>query len=326
MTVKEKITEIFEQNRGSYISGEELAGMIGCTRGAIWKAVRAMQDEGYELHAVTNKGYCLLENNDIITESGIRSALSEECGIEKLEVYKVIGSTNLRIKELAAENAPEGTTAVSGEQTAGRGRLGRSFYSPSDTGVYMSILLRPKMAASEAIRITTAAAAAVAETLEELSGRETCIKWVNDIYIGGRKVCGILTEASLSLENGGLEYAVLGIGINVYEPDGGFPAEIKEVAGAVFDERRSNMRNLIAAGVLNRFMRYYSELSEKTYHESYCSRIMWVGKKINIISRSGGRTAEMLGVNENEELIVRYDDGTEGLVSSGEISIRLGEN
>lgn len=326
MTVKEKITEIFEQNRGVYISGEELAERIGCTRGAVWKAVRAMQDEGYELHAVTNKGYCLLENNDIITESGIRDGLSDGCAIEKLEVYKTIGSTNTRIKELAAENAPEGTTAVAGEQTAGRGRLGRSFYSPSDTGVYMSILLRPKMAASEAIRITTAAAAAVAETLAELSGRETCIKWVNDIYIGGRKVCGILTEASLSLENGGFEYAVLGIGINVYEPDGGFPEEIKSVAGAVFVERTNNMRNRIAAGVLSRFMCYYGDLPEKTYHNSYCSRLMWVGKKISIISPTGSRTAVMLGVNENEELIVRCDDGSEGVVSSGEISIRLDEN
>ena len=321
MTVKEKLKELFEKNRGKYLSGEEIAADLGCTRGAVWKAVRSLEDEGYRIAAVTNKGYCMLSENDIISEEGIKKYLSSG-DKNKIVVLKQTDSTNLRLKEIAAEGAPEGTLVVAGEQTAGRGRLGRTFASPPDSGVYMSLLLRPEMGASDAIRITTAAAVAVAEVAEQLTGRKTGIKWVNDIYCEGRKVCGILTEASFNVEFGGFDYAVLGIGINVYEPEGGFPDELKSVAGALLPERVPDLRNRMIAGIVNRFTELYENIGDSTYLDAYEKRLMWKGEKINIISPKGTSAAVLKGIDHECGLVVEYPDGTEGVISSGEISIR----
>ncbi len=321
MTVKEKLKELFEKNRGVYLSGEEIAAELGCTRGAVWKAVRSLENEGYRIDAVTNKGYCMLSDNDIISEEGIKKYLSST-GKNKIVVLKQTDSTNLRLKEIASEGADEGTLVVASEQTAGRGRLGRTFVSPPDSGVYMSLLLRPEMGASDAIRITTAAAVAVAEVAEQLTGKKTGIKWVNDIYCEGKKVCGILTEASFNVEYGGFDYAVLGIGINVYEPEGGFPDELKSVAGALLPERVPDLRNRMIAGIVNRFTELYRNIGDSTYLDAYEKRLMWKSEKINIISPKGTSAAVLKGIDHECGLVVEYPDGTEGVISSGEISIR----
>ena len=321
MTVKEKLKELFEKHKGEYLSGERIAADLGCTRGAVWKAVRSLTEDGYRISAVTNRGYRLDEENDVISEEGIRGYLKSDA-VKKLVVLKTVDSTNLYLKKLASDGAEEGTFVVSGEQTAGRGRLGRSFFSPSDSGIYMSILLKPDMGAESAIRITTAAAVAVAETVENITGKTTSVKWVNDIYAGGRKICGILTEASFNVEFGCFDYAVLGIGINVYEPDGGFPDDIKDRAGAVLSERTADMRNRIIAGVADSFMDYYNDIGNRSYFESYEKRLMWKDEPIDIISPAGTKQAVLRGIDDECRLIVEYPNGTEGIVSSGEISIR----
>ncbi|MBQ8107441.1 MAG: biotin--[Ruminococcus sp.] len=321
MTVKDSLISLLEENRGSYVSGAVAAQQLGCSRGAVWKAVKALEAEGYNISAVTNKGYRLEENSDVISQAGIERYLSDDC-TARLKVYSKVESTNTLIRTLANEGAQEGVTAVSGEQTKGRGRLGRSFYSPSDTGLYLSILLRPEMSAADAVKITTAAAVAVAESVEEVSGESTDIKWVNDVYMNDRKICGILTEAQFSIENGGLEYAVVGIGINVYEPKGGFPNEIKDIAGAALKAPAAHARNRIAAGVISRFMRYYRELDKDTFLEGYRKRLMWKNERINIITPVSTTPALMLDVDGSCRLRVRLEDSSEKLISSGEISIR----
>lgn len=322
MTVKEKIVDIFEHNKGRFLSGEELGEKIGCTRGSVWKAVKLLQNDGYDIVSVTNKGYCLLENNDVISEEGIKSFLKDNTVPFDFHVFKSIDSTNIKMKELASDGAPEWTVVISGEQTKGRGRLGRSFFSPSDTGIYITILLRPQMSAEDAIKITTAAAVAVAEAVEEVSDKKADIKWVNDVYLSGKKACGILTEAAFGLEYGGMEYVFSGIGVNVYKPQNDFPDDIKNTAGYVFSERESNMRNRIAAEILTRFAKYYKDIENSSYFDGYEKRLLWKGEKINIISPSGTTPATLEGVDKNCRLIVSYDDGKEGIVSSGEISIR----
>lgn len=322
MTVKQKLLELFELNKGSFLSGAEIAHSLSCTRGAVWKAVKSLQDEGYEITAVSGKGYRLEMHTDVISEKGIKRYLSPECQWLTVKVHKIINSTNIKLRELASEGAPEGTVVISGAQTKGRGRLGRSFFSPSDTGVYMSLLLRPVMTADSAVKITTAAAVSVAEAIEELSAKSADIKWVNDIYMNGKKVCGILTEAAFSLENGGLEYAVLGIGVNAYAPENGFPDDIKDIAGSVFDERKDDMRNKLAAEILSRFMKYYSEISQNTYLGGYKKRLMWKGEKINIISGNTNIPAMLSDVDKDCRLLVEYENGEKAVLSSGEISIR----
>lgn len=320
MNVRQKLITLFENKRGMFLSGEELADELGCSRAAVWKAVRALRAEGYAINAVTGKGYCLEAGNDVLSAAGIEKYLGDESF--RLDVRKCVGSTNTELRGLAEQGAEEGTVVISGMQTGGKGRLGRRFFSPSDTGLYLSILLRPKMPAADSVRITTAAAVAVADAIEECTGETPQIKWVNDIYLRGRKVCGILTEASFSLENGGLDYAVTGIGVNVYEPEGGFPAELADIAGSVSEMSREDLRNRLAASILSHFGKYYADLFSSKMLESYRSRLMWKGERIRVISGQSEYGAVMLDINDSYALRVMPDDGTERTVSSGEITIR----
>lgn len=321
MAVKDKLIELFDSNRGKFLSGEEIAGTLGCSRNAVWKAVKTLQENGYNISAVTNKGYCLEESTDILFCSGIKKYLDDKNKFD-IKIYKSLESTNLTLRDFANEGAKEGLVVISGQQTKGRGRLGRPFFSPSDTGLYMSILLRPEMVAGDALKITTAAAVAVAEAIEKVSGEKAEIKWVNDIYMSGKKVCGILTEASFNMEIGGLEYAVLGIGINAYRPEENFPEEIRSVADAVFSERKSDMRNRLAAEILSGFGKYYDELAKNTFYNGYKSRLMWIGEEINVIHAGKTVPATLLDCDKDCRIIVEYENGEKETISSGEISIR----
>ena len=324
MNVKQKILEIFEIEKGKYISGEELASHLSVSRTAVWKAVKSLQNEGYSIAAVSNKGYCLSNDTDILSTQSISKYLSGNAARFEVSVNKTIDSTNSRLKELASQGAPEGTVVIAEEQTSGRGRMNRNFYSPADTGIYMSILLRPKLSATEALFITTSAAVAVAQAIEAVSSREAKIKWVNDIYCDGKKVCGILTEASFDMESGGLEYAVLGIGINVKTPKDGFPDDIKDIAVAVFEDDPDivDTKSRLVAEVLKRFWNYYIGLENKTFLSEYRKRSLVIGKEILVLGNNTSEKALALEIDDQCRLKVRLEDGTIELLSSGEVSIK----
>ena len=226
MTTKERLLELLTARTGEFISGQDVATALGISRAAVWKAIRSLEQDGCQINAVTGKGYCLVDCNDRVYAAGIRKFLRCGSNFYYPQVFPVLPSTNDTVKALAAEGAPEGVVVLAEAQTAGKGRMRRQFFSPDGTGIYMSILLRPKLAAEDALFITTAAAAAVADAIEAATGENAGIKWVNDVYLRGLKVCGILTEGALGLEEGNLEYAVLGIGINAIAPQNGFPEEI----------------------------------------------------------------------------------------------------
>lgn len=324
MSTKDRILELFETSRGTYFSGEEIAKKLSVSRSAVWKAVKALQNAGYPIDAVTNKGYCLSDTTDILSPQGIKKYLAPELSDAEIRVLPEADSTNEIVREKANSGAGEGFVVIANEQTAGRGRLGRSFFSPADTGIYMSILLRPeKFSPEHSVRITTMAAVAVCEAIEAVSGEKAEIKWVNDIFMRGRKVCGILTTGSFDMELGVIDYAVLGIGINVYEPEKGFPEELKEIAGSVFTSHRSDVKNLLAAEILNRFYRYYSDSGNTAYVEKYRSRSFVIGREVRVISGNETKKALVTGIDDECHLLLKYPDGTEGCASSGEISIRV---
>lgn len=324
MGTKEKLLFLFETHKGDFFSGEEIAEKLSVSRTAVWKAVNSLRNEGYEIEAVPNKGYSLSVNTDILSAQGIRKYLNQACNDINLHVLPQVEATNTLLREKANAGAKEGYTVIADEQTNGRGRRGRSFYSPKDTGIYMSLLLRPVgITPGQAIKITTMAAVAACEAIEEVSGKQTGIKWVNDIYMDGRKVSGILTEASFDMENGSLDYVVLGIGMNVYPPKGGFPKEIEQIAGTIFHESQNDGKNSLAAGFLNHFMNYYTAGENVNYVEKYRDRSLAVGKEVTVLSSNGGKRAVALDVDEECRLIVQYEDGRTERLSSGEISIRL---
>lgn len=323
MGTKEKLLALFEADKGKFFSGEELAARLAVSRTAVWKAVNSLRKEGYEIQAVQNKGYSLSVSTDILSIQGVEKYLNPEHSYIELEILPDIGSTNDYLREKAAQGKGEGYAVVAGAQTRGKGRTGRSFYSPADTGIYLSLLLRPKdCGPAQAVKFTTMAAVAACEAIEKVSHRSPQIKWVNDIYIDGKKVSGILTEASVSLENGSLEYVLLGIGINVYPPEKGFPQELRETAGSVFQERKSDGKNQLTAGFLNRLMEIYTKEETWEYAEEYRKRSMVLGKRIQILTPEGEKGARALEIDKDCRLLVEYEDGNRELLRAGEIRIR----
>ena len=324
MTTKEKLLELFEANRGVYFSGEEIAQSLSVSRSAVWKAVKSLQEQGYAISAVTNKGYSLSVQTDILSIQGIQKYLRPEIAGMNISVLSHVSSTNAVVREKANLGEPEGFLTLANEQTSGRGRLGRSFFSPPGTGLYMSLLLRPQnYAADQAVKITTMAAVAMSEAVEAVSGEKVEIKWVNDLYLRGKKICGILTEGSFSLENGALEYAVLGVGVNVYPPEQGFPQEFAETAGSVFTTRQNDAKNRLAAEFLNSFYRYYTSCDQTAYVEQYRGRSSVIGKRVTLLSGQEKTSAFVLGIDDQCRLLVQYDDGKKACYSSGEIRIRF---
>lgn len=260
---------------------------------------------------------------DILTEARVRKYLPAALPLTAITVVDEIPSTNTALCSLAREGAPHGTVLIAASQSAGRGRRGRSFFSPDGTGLYISVLLRPMIAAERAVRITTAAAVAAADAIADTVGAEAQIKWVNDLFLEGKKVAGILTESALGTD-GNLAYAVLGIGINVAPPAGGFPAEIADIAGAILPVPIEDGRARLAASFLTHFFRRYEEIADDVpaYMEEYRRRCFVIGQRVEVIRGEERYCATALCVDDDAGLVVRRDDGTKETLSSGEISVR----
>lgn len=323
MSVKDEVLKQLENNKGTYFSGNELAASLGVSRNAVWKAIKSLEKSGYKISAIPNKGYSLDTENDILSSWSIQQHLkSNELN---LTVYESVTSTNTVLKELAEQGASHGTVIISQMQTAGKGRMGKKFYSPSKTGIYLSILVKPDIPAAEALFLTTSAAVATAKAIEDVSNKKADIKWVNDIYISDKKVCGILTEAAFNIETGKLDYAIVGIGINICYPQNGFPPEINKIATAVFDKDSDtiNKRSILIAHLLDYFMDYYNNFSTKSYVKEYIERSMLIGRDISVINGNDTIPAIAKEIDNACRLKVQFNDGTEKWLSSGEVSIKI---
>ncbi len=254
------------------------------------------------------------------------AALSEQCQHCSLKVYSLLDSTNTELRRLAAGEAPEGTVVIAEEQTQGRGRQGRHFFSPPSTGLYMSVLLRPQEEVSPLL-ITTAAAVAVAQAVEEITGVTAQIKWVNDIYCGDKKVCGILTEGAFYPNRSDLQYAVLGIGVNIAAPSTGFPQEIQNRAGSLYQNKKPPifLKEKLAAAILTHFWKWYEDLNTKEHLDEYRRRSLLMGKTVEVLTTTGTVTdvATVTGISDTFALQVTTTDGAKKELSSGEVSIRL---
>ncbi len=260
---------------------------------------------------------------DRLTAAGIKKRLRGAAVGLRVEVCDAVDSTNALALRRAAAGEPEGLAVAASSQTNGRGRMGRGFFSPDGSGVYLSLLLRPR-AGADVMGITAAAAVAACEAIEENTACAPAIKWVNDILIGGRKVCGILAEARALPSAGGAGCAALGIGMNVYAPPGGFPEELRGVAGFIAEQKIAGLRDALCAGFLNSFMARYARAGEQKepLAGAYARRSALTGKRVTVLRGGEGRAALVLGTDGECRLLVRYDDGAREALDSGEISIR----
>lgn len=322
MNVKESLLNTLAAAGGEYISGAALAQQLGVSRNAVWKAVKSLESEGYAIESVTSKGYRLAESNNRLSAELISSFLTTDTLGRELTVLDEVDSTNRAAKELASKGAPHGTVVIADMQTMGRGRLGRSFVSPAGTGIYMSVVARPELPVELTPMMTTAAAVAVSEAVEMLSGQDTHIKWVNDVYIGGKKICGILTEASLGLETRSLDYAVIGIGINVRSVKGQFDAELSNIATSIEDAAGAAVdRNRLCAEVMNRLEVLIASIPERGFIAEYRRRELLTGNNITAVLNGSPVTGKALGVDENLNLIVEFPDGSVKHLGSGEANL-----
>lgn len=321
--MKEKLLEILESKRGEYLSGEELAKRLQISRAGIWKQIQSLREDGYQILAVRNRGYCLENENNRLSLAGMLPYLKDPQRKDRITVYATVDSTNHVLKRMALDGAKDHTVVIADAQTAGRGRLGRSFYSPPGGGIYFSLLLRPTMPTDRVVAITAAASVAAARAVFAVTGRYPDIKWVNDLYLDGKKICGILTEAISNFETGTVDAIVVGIGINCHTA---FPEELKEIAGNLDSGHAlPNLRNHLAAELVNQTADLEQLLQDRSYLPEYRAHSMVLSKPVTIPQEPGSRyIAEQIG--ENGELILRSASGEERVLRSGEISLRLVEN
>ena len=321
MATKDAVLQALRQTNFP-LSGERLARQLGVSRNAIWKAIRSLQKDGCRITASTRTGYRLVETPDLLSEKEIsRCLVQQEIGT-RMEIYPVLDSTNNRAKELAAQGAPHGTLVIADSQTAGRGRFSRVFYSPLHSGIYLSLILRPALPAERAVMITSLAAVAAARAIESVADVEVGIKWVNDLYINRRKCCGILCEASMDFESGGLEYVVVGIGINVGRMQ--FPEELASIATSVENEYGMPVsRNRLIAEIANQISALYGDLASGAFMAENRRRSVVIGREVTVLGGKEPYSAVAADIDDQGRLIVRLPDGRTETLNSGEISIKL---
>lgn len=304
------------------ISGSTLARNLGVSRNAVWKAIESLRAEGYDIQAATNRGYTLAAGADVLNRVEIARWLKEgEIGTP-MEIYDEIDSTNNRAKQLAMQGAAHGTVVLARQQTVGRGRFGRKFFSPENSGVYISFVLRPSLPAERAVMITSMAAVAVARAMERVADVKASIKWVNDVYLGTKKACGILCEAGLDFESGQMQYVVAGIGVNVGRMD--FPPELREIATSISNEcGRDISRSRFCAELINEMNALYPQLESGAFMAESRARSNVIGRDIVVLRGEERYPATAVDIDDRGNLLVRREDGSEAVLQSGEISVRF---
>ena len=306
-----------------YISGQELCERFQVSRTAVWKVVRQLEAEGYEIEAVRNRGYRLKTAGDILSQAEILSSIRGSWAGREILYLDEVDSTNTAAKKAAENGAVHGTLVVSERQTGGKGRRGRAWDSPRETGIFMTLILRPNMAPVHASMLTLVAALAVADGIRECTGAESLIKWPNDIVMSGKKICGILTE--MSADPDCINYVAVGIGINVNMEE--FPEEIRGVAASIFTETgKKTKRSLLISSVMAAFERYYEVFMKTTdmsgLLEDYNGKLANCGRTVRVLDPAGEYSGTAIGIDREGELLVEMEDTTVRRVLSGEVSVR----
>lgn len=324
MSVKEKVILELESHRGEYISGEQLALKFSVTRAAICKIIGQLKKEGFLIDAVTNKGYSLLKDSDVLTKEGILSYFQKEEAPPIVHVCSETGSTNNDAKQCAAGAQTKTQVFVAEHQTNGRGRRGRNFVSFHGRGIYMSILMHPETNQKDLVYVTTGACVGVMRAIKKVTGKTTLIKWVNDLYYEDRKVCGILTEAVTDCESGQIGSIVIGIGINFVAEDRDIPEELRGIACALYKNNSfGHTRNELIASVIKEVTSIVGNLSDRSFLTEYKNASMVIGKQINVVTVDGIKHAKAEAINDAGALVVRYENGMTETLSTGEITVRL---
>lgn len=319
--MKTAILKALRESDG-YISGQEICDTLNVSRTAVWKDIKKLKEEGYEIESVSNRGYRLVSAPDIITEYELKSTLDTQWLGKEIHYYDEIDSTNTEGKKLAEEGCVNGTVLITENQTAGRGRRGRTWKSPVGTNIAMSLVLKPDYSPNEAAMVTLVAALACASTINKVYGTDAKIKWPNDIVVDGKKVVGILTEMSAEIDY--INYVIVGIGFNVHKQK--FPDDIKDIAGYIEQGKVPiHKRSKLVVEFLSEFEKYYGIFCEtgnlKGIKAQYEKMLVNMGKQVRVLDPKEPFEGKARGITDTGELIVDTWDKTV-TVSSGEVSVR----
>lgn len=320
--MKEEILRLL-RSAGGYISGQELCNRFGVSRTAVWKAINQLKEAGYEIEAQQNKGYRLMAAPDLMTEAEIKSLMHTEWVAKEVLYFDTIDSTNTKAQELAEKGYPSGTLVVADKQESGKGRRGRSWVSPSGTGIFMTLMIKPDINPNNASMLTLVAALAVAKAITSVTGEEALIKWPNDIVVNSKKVCGILTEMNAQFDY--INHIVVGIGINVHNES--FPEEISQMASSLMIEAGGKRfhRAQIIAETMSYFEQYYDTFLKtqdlSALVREYDELLVNMNKAVRVLDPKEPFDGKAMGITPKGELIVDTWESRK-LVSSGEVSVR----
>lgn len=306
-----------------YLSGQQICDTFHVSRTAVWKVITQLKEEGYEIEAVRNRGYRLTSSPDVLSEKEITSRLKTKWAGTCLEFEEVVDSTNIRAKELGEKGAPHGTLVVAEQQTAGKGRRGRSWVSPPGSSIYMTLLLKPEVEPSRAPMLTLLMAYAIADAFRGEKNLDVQIKWPNDLVLNKKKICGILTE--MSAEVGYVHYVVIGVGINVNTER--FQEEISQTATSLrIEEGVKFQRAELIAAIMQKFEMYYEKFCASgnlsDIMDGYNAILVNKDREVRVLEPGNEYNAKALGINETGELIVEKEDGSRTEIFSGEVSVR----
>lgn len=321
MSTKSQVLTLLMKQAPNFISGEEMAQQLSLSRTAIWKAINELKKEGHIISSSRNKGYCY-GKSDVLSAEGIRLALKSATPSLSITVLNSSESTMKDAKLAAINGEPDNTLIVADIQEAPIGRFGRPFFSKAGSGIYMSMLLRPNQNFEEMAQYTVIMAVAVTRAMNKLIKVSTEIKWVNDIYIDGKKVCGILSEAMSDVESGQISNVIIGMGINFSLKQEEFPKELRKKATSLFPKEEPTItRNELIAEIWNQFYAILNQLPEQHFLEEYRQKSFVLGKTVSFTQTGVEYEGIAVAINDHGELVVQLHDKTEKILSSGEISL-----
>ncbi len=308
-----------------YVSGQEICEKLNVSRTTVWKIIKQLQKQGYEIEGIKNRGYRLLSTPDILTAEEIKSQMGTDSFVNQVLYFPVTDSTNIQARQCAEKEDSDRLLVVANEQTKGRGRMGRHWDSLPEENIFMSLLLKPKINPKSASMLTIIAALAVAAAIRENTDLESWIKWPNDIVINKKKVCGILTEMNSELDY--IHYVIIGIGINVNTIV--FPEEIAQTATSLLlesEKKQRFSRSQLLCSVMAFMKKYYEKFLEtqdlSLVKEEYNQRLAGLGEQVKILRDKTECIGISRGITKTGQLIVEYSDGSKEEVFSGEVSVR----
>lgn len=319
MTTKEKIISMLEENKGSYLSGEDIGIQLNISRAAVSKAIKELKNNGYTIDSVNRKGHCIPHKSNTLSLIEIKKNLKYN---NDIILKDSVFSTNSEGKNYLVNNPEHGTVIIANEQTNGRGRKGRSFFSPKNTGIYMSIILKPKTLLLEnSFKITIATAVAISNAIDEICNKDTQIKWVNDIFLNNKKICGILTEAITDFESGSIENIVLGIGVNFNTLN--FPEDLSHTAGSIFLEDITPInRNQLISKIINNLMDIIENLDDSEIIKIYRNKSFLIGRDIIYYEKNSPIQGIVVDIDDNGHLIVQDSNKIIKILKSGEVNFK----